>query len=105
MVQQITGDPSKLEQFASANGETMQSIMAAAKKHGLIAHRFYGSADGSKVLVLDEWLDSQSFEAFAQEQAPQIEPMFEVVGATEISEPTFWRELTTNDAFGWGAGL
>jgi len=31
--------------------------------------------------------------------------MFEVVGATEISEPTFWRELTTNDALGWGAGL
>ena len=52
MVQQITGDPNKLEQFASANQETMQSIMEAAKKHGLIAHRFYGSADGSKVLVL-----------------------------------------------------
>jgi len=32
MVQQITGDPNKLEQFASANQETMQSIMAAAKK-------------------------------------------------------------------------
>ena len=105
MVQQIAGDPNKLEQFAAANRETMQSIMGAAQKHGLIAHRFYGSEDGSKVLILDEWPDSQSFEAFAQEQAPQIEPMFEAVGATEVSEPTFWRELTTNDAFGWGAGL
>jgi hypothetical protein len=56
------------------------------------------------VLILDEWPDSQSFEAFAQEQAPQFEPIFEAVGATEISDPTFWRELTTNDAFGWGAG-
>jgi hypothetical protein len=33
-----------------------------AKKHGLIAHRFYGSEDGSKVLVVDEWPDRQSFE-------------------------------------------
>jgi Antibiotic biosynthesis monooxygenase len=103
MVQEITADPNGLEQFASANKETVRSIVEAAKNHGLIAHRFYGSEDGSKVLVLDEWPDRESFESFAKEQASQIEPMFEAARATEISEPTFWRELTTHDAFGWGA--
>jgi hypothetical protein len=103
MVQEIAADPNGLAQFASANGETVQSILEAAKNHGLIAHRFYGSEDGSKVLVLDEWPDRESFESFAEEQAAQIEPMFEAARATEISEPTFWRELTTHDAFGWGA--
>jgi hypothetical protein len=103
MVQEVAADPNALEQFASANKETLEAVIEAAKKHGLIAHRFYGSEDGSKVLVLDEWPDRQSFESFAQEQASQIEPMFEAARATEISEPTFWRELTTHDAFGWGA--
>jgi hypothetical protein len=103
MVQEITADSNALEQFASANKETLQSILEAARNHGLIAHRFYGSEDGSKVLVLDEWPDRESFESFAEEQAPQIEPMFEATRATEIGEPTFWRELTTHDAVGWGA--
>jgi quinol monooxygenase YgiN len=103
MVREIAADPKALEQFASANKETVQSILDAAKNHGLIAHRFYGSEDGSKVLVLDEWPDRESFESFAEEQASQIEPMLEAARATETSEPTFWRELTTHDAVGWAA--
>jgi hypothetical protein len=103
MVQQVAADPNGLEQFASANKESVRSILEAAKNHGLIAHRFYGSEDGSKVLILDEWPDRESFESFAEEQARQIEPMLEAARATETSEPTFWRELTTHDAFGWGA--
>ena len=103
MIQEIAGDPNGLEQFASANQETVQSILEAAKKHGLIAHRFYGSEDGSKVLIVDEWPDRQSFESFAEEQASQIEPMVEAARATGVGEPTFWRELTTQDAVGWGA--
>jgi hypothetical protein len=103
MVQEIAADPNALERFASANKQTMSSILDAAKKHGLTAHRFFGSEDGSKVLVVDEWPDAQSFEAFAQEQAPQIEPMLAAAAATNWSEPTYWRELATDDAVGWGA--
>ena len=103
MVQQVTADPNALEEFTAANQEAVRSILEAAKNHGLIGHRFYGSEDGSKVLILDEWPDRESFESFAEEQAPQIEPMFEAARATETSEPMFWRELTTHDAFGWGA--
>ncbi len=54
------------------------------------------------MLIVDEWPDRESFESFAEEQAPQIEPMFKAASGT-ASEPTYWRELTTYDAFGWGA--
>jgi hypothetical protein len=103
IVQQLAADPNELEQFASANQETFQSVLEAAKSHGVIAHRICGSEDGRKVLVLDEWPDRESFDSFAGEQASQIESMFEAAGVTEVSAPTVWRELTTHDAFGWGA--
>jgi len=100
---QVVGDPKAVEQFASDNTEKARSILEAAKRHGLIAHRFYGSEDGGSVMVLDEWPDRQSFESFFQEQASEIQPMFEAAGVRAQIEPTFWRELTTHDAYGWGA--
>jgi hypothetical protein len=103
MVQEVAADPCGLVEFAAGNQETVRAILEAARKHGLIAHRFYGSEDRKKVLIVDEWPDRESFESFAEEQAPQIEPMFKAASGTEVSEPTYWRELTTYDTFGWGA--
>jgi len=100
---ELAGDPKGLEQFASQNEDKMAAVLEAAKRHGLIAHRFYGSDDGSKVLVLDEWPDRQSFESFFEEQGPQIRPMMEAAGATSEPAPTIWRELATHDVYGWGA--
>jgi len=99
----VAGDPKAVEQWASDNTEKARRILEAAKRHGLIAHRFYGSEDGGSVMVLDEWPDRQSFESFFQEQASEIQPMFEAAGVTAQIEPTFWRELETHDAYGWGA--
>src|ERR1700722_16766493 len=45
MTFQVVGDPKALEQFASDNTKKAQGIREAAKRHGLIAHRFYGSED------------------------------------------------------------
>ena len=103
MTLEVTGDPAGMERFASDNRETMRSVLDAAVKHGLIAHRFYGSEDGSKLLVLDEWPDRASFEAFFREQEAQIQPMFEAIRAASEPQPTYWRELSTEDAYGWGA--
>ena len=97
------GNPKGLEQFASQNKDTMQAVLEAAKRHGLIAHRFYASDDGSRVMVLDEWPDRQSFESFFREQQAEIGPMMEAAGVTSQPEPAFWNELATHDAFGWGA--
>jgi hypothetical protein len=103
MTLEVVGDPKALEHFASENKDTMQAVLDAAKRHGLIAHRFYGSDDGSRLLVLDEWPDRQSFESFFKDQEAEIGPMFEAVRATGEPQPSFWQELTTHDEFGWGA--
>ena len=99
----VAGDPKAVEPWASDNPEKAQRILEAAKRHGLIAHRFYGSEDGGSVMVLDEWPDRQSFESFFQEQDSEIRPMFEAAQVTAQIEPMFWRQLETHDAFGWGA--
>ena len=103
MTLNVTGDPKKMEQFASENKEKMQAVLEAAKGHGLIAHRFYGSDDGGRLMVLDEWPDRQSFESFFGEQESQIRPMMEAAGATTEPEASFWQQLATHDEFGWGA--
>jgi hypothetical protein len=103
MTLQVTGDPKAQEHLTSENTNKLQDVLAAAKRHGLIAHRYYGSDDGSSVMVLDEWPDRQSFESFFQEQESEIGPMFASAGVTSQPEPKYWRELATHDAFGWGA--
>jgi hypothetical protein len=103
MTFEVRGDPKGLEQFANQNRDKMQAILEAAKQHGLIAHRFYGSADGGRLMVLDEWPDPQSFESFFREQESQIRPIFEAAGVTAEPEPSFWHQVATHDEFGWGA--
>jgi hypothetical protein len=103
MTVQVAGDPKALEQFSSDNTEKMRSVLDAAKRHGLIAHRFYGSEDGSSLMVLDEWPDRASFESFFKEQESEIRPMFEAARVTAQIEPKVWGELATHDAYGWGA--
>ncbi len=96
----FAGDPSNVEEFAAANEEHMQGIIEAAKGHGLIAHRFYGS-DDDKILVADEWPDQESFQAFFADQQPQIEPIMRAAGVTSQPEVTFWRKLDARDEYGW----
>lgn len=103
MTLEAKGDPKGLEQFANQNREKMQAVLEAAKQHGLIAHRFYGSDDGSRLMVLDEWPDQESFESFFREQQSQIGPMMEAAGVTAEPEPSMWHQLATHDEFGWGA--
>ena len=100
MTLQMDGDPRRLEEFAAENRESVGGIAEKAKQHGLIAHRFYGSAEG-QIMVVDEWPDAESFQRFFEEMAPQIGPMFEAVGITEEPRPTFWRKLETHDDVGW----
>jgi heme-degrading monooxygenase HmoA len=96
------GDPGKLEERAAANPDGMRAIADQAKQHGLIAHRFYGSEDG-EIMVLDEWPDAESFQAFFEQARSEIEPMMQDAGVTSDPEVKFWRSLETHDAVGWGA--
>jgi hypothetical protein len=96
----FAGDAAKLEEFSAANEEHMQGIVDAAKGHGLIAHRFYGTDDG-KIMVVDEWPDAESFQTFFAEQQAQIQPIMQEAGVTSEPEVVFWRKLETREEYGW----
>ena len=94
------GDPKLLEQRAQGNPEGMQALIAIAKEHGVIAHRFYGlgrRADHGRRRVADP----ESFQRFYAATAAEIEPMMREVGVTAEPEVTFWRKLDTGDEVGW----
>ncbi len=103
MTLKIPGDPQALERYAKENPDKLKGIVEGAKRHGLIAHRFYGAPDGGGLMALDEWPDNESFEAFFAEQQPAIQPLMEAIGVTGQPEAVFWQELATGDAYGWGA--
>ena len=100
MTLRVTGDPKALEHMAQADPEKLQRIVAAANARGLIAHRFYGSE--GKIMVIDEWPDAESFQAFFSEMEAEIGPMMQAV-ATSEPEIVFWTKLDTGDDVGWEA--
>jgi heme-degrading monooxygenase HmoA len=99
MTLRVKGDAEKLERIAAENPDRMRGIAEKAKEHGVIAHRFYG--DDAQILVVDEWPDAQSFQAFFEQSRPEIERLMSEVGTTAEPEVTFWRKLETHDEIGW----
>jgi hypothetical protein len=97
----ISGDPAAFEQTAAAQHETICRIMDAAKRNGLIAHRWYGG-DG-EYMAVDEWPDAQSFQTFFEEAQPDIGPVMQEAGVSSQPTVTVWRALDVDDAVGWGA--
>ena len=101
MTLRAPGDGKAVEAYAQEHPDTMQSVIALAKEHGVIAHRFYGSDDG-QLMVIDEWPDPASFQAFFAAAESLIGPMMAAAG---VGEPvvTFWTKLDTGDDVGWDA--
>jgi hypothetical protein len=98
MTLRISGDPDRLEQIAAEKADVLRGITERAKAHGIIAHRFYGG-DG-QVMVVDEWPDPASFQAFFEQEQETIGP-FMAEFTTGEPEITFWRKLETGDDVGW----
>jgi hypothetical protein len=97
MTFRVAGDPARLEQYASENPDTMRAVRDRAAEHGLTYHRFYGSDDGT-VLVVDEWPSQEDFQKFF-EASPEIGEMMQEAGASGEPEVTFWRKLETHDDY------
>jgi heme-degrading monooxygenase HmoA len=97
MTLRLQGDPSKVEEYASQNQDKMAEIAERGRAAGATSHRFYGSDDGT-ILVVDEWDSPESFRAFF-EADEDIPAMMQSVGVTSEPEVTFWRKLTTYDEF------
>jgi hypothetical protein len=97
----MSGDPATFEQQVAAQADAIGRIMETAKRHGLIAHRWYG-ADG-QFMAVDEWPDADSFHAFFNEAQAEIGPLMQAAGVSSPPDVTFWRTLDIGDAVGWGA--
>jgi hypothetical protein len=100
MTLRVSGDPQALERMAKDDPAWAERMIESAKSHGLIAHRFYGSE--GKIMVIDEWPDPQSFQAFFSEMESEIGPIMQAV-ATSEPEIVFWSKLETGDDVGWDA--
>jgi len=95
-------DSAKLEAYAASNPDVFATVIEKAQGHGLIAHRFYSDNSGG-LMVLDEWPDAESFQAFFGETQAEIGPMMGAAGVTEPPEISFWSEMDMPDRVGWGA--
>src|SRR5262245_14040839 len=63
VILRIPGNPADLERYAAGpGGDIMKRISSAGHAAGATRHRF--AAGDNEVLVVDEWPDAASFEAF-----------------------------------------
>ena len=97
MLLRVKGDATKVEQITKDDPAMLKTIVERAKSHGLIRHRFFGTAD--EVIVVDEWPDEASFQKFFN-ASPEIETLMAAAGVTTPPEITFARQLDVDDAFG-----
>jgi hypothetical protein len=97
----VSGDPAKFQQATADHADAIDRIMDVAKRHGLIAHRWYGG-DG-QYMAVDEWPDGDDFDAFFNEAQGDIAPVMQAAGVKAPPEATVWRTLDIGDAVGWGA--
>jgi hypothetical protein len=74
----------------------MRRIAEAAKAAGAVRHTFAGG--DNEVLVIDEWPDAQSFEAFFASQ-PDIAEVMRDGGAQGAPVTSVYRKLNTPDQF------
>jgi RND superfamily putative drug exporter len=98
MMLRAKGDPARVQEVINSDEARIEAINARAKELGAIHHRFLASADGSEVIVLDEWESAEGFQKFFA-ASPEIPQMMQEIGVTSEPEITFWHELDTIDRF------
>jgi hypothetical protein len=97
VILRIPGDPADLERYAAGpGGDVMRRISDAAKAVGAVRHSFAGGEN--EVLIIDEWPDEQTFQAFFNGQ-PEIADVMRDAGAQGPPATTVYRKLNTPDQF------
>jgi len=95
MTLRVAGDPKAVE---AVDQDVLKTVVDRAKEHGLISHHFFGS--DNEVLVVDEWPDEASFQAFF-DASPEIGEIMAAAGVTAPPTIEFWRPLDVGDSIGW----
>ena len=98
MMLRVKADAARVQETINGDASRWQAINARAKELGAIHHRFFASADGTEIVVIDEWESPEAFQKFF-ESSPEIPQIMQGVGATSEPEVTFWHELDTDDRF------
>ena len=98
MMLRVKADPKRLQEVINGNEARTQAVNDRGKALGAIHHRFLASADGSEVIVLDEWESPEAFQKFF-EASPEIPQIMQEAGVSSEPEITFWHELDTVDKF------
>lgn len=93
MTLRVTGDPKGVE---ATDPAVLKMIGDRGREFGAIHHTFYGS--DTEVLVIDEWPDEASFQAFF-DASPEIKGVMDAAGVTSAPTIEFWRVLDTDDSF------
>jgi quinol monooxygenase YgiN len=93
MTLRVSGDPKAVEAF---DHDVLKTVSSRGREFGALHHRFYGSE--TEVLVVDEWPDEASFQAFF-DATPEIRQIMDNAGVMSAPQIDFWRALDVDDAF------
>lgn len=96
VIGRFKADPNRLEQAFVSLKQVFLDVSADSKTKGAIHHQF-GAGDG-EVVIIDEWQDEASFQAFfaGQQDIPKV--MAEV-GVSAPPSFEFFRQLDSPDRF------
>ncbi|WP_148044951.1 hypothetical protein [Nocardioides marmorisolisilvae] len=95
MTVRVSGDPRAVEAFDAA---TLQGVADRGKAAGAIRHRFF--TNGGEVLVIDEWPDRESFQAFFESET-DIANVMAAAGATSPPTIEFWDRMDVSESINW----
>src|SRR4051812_13811443 len=94
VILRVPTDAASFERVAAENSDTMKGITDRSRDRGAIHHAFY-EGDG-EVLVVDEWDSAESFQAFFEDEGPNIGPLLAAAGVQgEPGPATFYRKIDT----------
>jgi len=91
------GNPTDVEAYASGTGaDVMRRLGEASRSAGAVSHRFV--AGNNEFLLIDEWVDEESFQKFFANQ-PDIPLAMRDAGVQGPPEFSFYRPMNTPDQF------
>jgi quinol monooxygenase YgiN len=98
MTARMDGDARAYEKLAADGTTTFGDVVAMAKQRGMISQQFYGN--DTEILVVEQWPDEETFQAFFQDAGEQIQELMSHAGVVTEPEIKFWRKLEIGDDIG-----
>ncbi len=96
MMLRVKADVGAFEQYAQEHGDQLTRISEEGRSAGAVHHLF--SATDDEIVVIDEWPDQGSFQAFFDGQT-EIPEVMAAAGAAGPPEISFSRVIDTPDRF------